>query len=139
MANHNGTSLLKKHGLRITESRLSILSQFQNASSALSSQHLIEVFAEQFDRTSIFRTLNAFEEKGIIHSIPNTERGTLFALCGSECSEESHTHEHAHFTCQNCKKVYCIDLKEEPVFKVPVGFVLEDSNIIMKGLCKTCN
>jgi Fur family ferric uptake transcriptional regulator len=65
--------LLKKNQLSITESRQRILGLFLKSDGALSHADIEKRIADGIDRVTIYRTLQIFEEKGIIHNIPSSD------------------------------------------------------------------
>jgi Fur family ferric uptake transcriptional regulator len=55
------------------------------------------------------------------------------------CYERAGKDHHHHFLCKDCRKVYDLPgcmLSRKP--GVPKGFILEDHDIILYGVCKTC-
>ncbi|MEC4114000.1 Fur family transcriptional regulator [Myroides pelagicus] len=97
----------------------------------------IEASFEQSDRVTIYRTVKTFENKGLLHSI-TTNNVTQYALCAQECDEEHHHDTHLHFVCRNCKKTICLTQVSIPKIEVPIGFQLDDIDVVAKGVCKEC-
>jgi Fur family ferric uptake transcriptional regulator len=73
--------ILKRNQLSVTESRKKILELFQSNEGALAHHDIEERTSEKFDRVTIYRTLQTFVEKGIIHTIPTADNSILYALC----------------------------------------------------------
>jgi Fur family ferric uptake transcriptional regulator len=65
--------LLKRSGLSITDSRKKILDSFFQKNSALAHADIEDYVGTDFDRVTIYRTLQTFVYKGIIHTIPTTD------------------------------------------------------------------
>jgi Fe2+ or Zn2+ uptake regulation protein len=65
--------LLKRNHLSVTDSRKKILSLFLQSKDALTHGDIEKKAGEKFDRVTIYRTLQTFVEKGIIHSIPTSD------------------------------------------------------------------
>ena len=65
--------VLKKNQLSVTDGRKKILELFLNSEGALAHADIEEKTGETFDRVTVYRTLNTFVEKGIIHHIPTTD------------------------------------------------------------------
>ena len=61
--------ILKTHQLSVTESRKHILELFKLSNGALAHADIEKQTGDQFDRVTIYRTLQTFVEKGIIHTI----------------------------------------------------------------------
>lgn len=133
------TDILKQSGLSITAGRKSILDVFIASGNALAHQDIETVCSEQFDRVTIYRTLQTFLEKGIIHSIPATDNITRYALCSEICTSSGHHHDnHIHFRCEKCSKTLCLDEISIPAVKLPEGYTLHEINMVVNGICKTC-
>ena len=62
------TDILKHYGLSITESRKQILELFHASKGALAHADIEKRSSASFDRVTIYRTLQTFVEKGIIHT-----------------------------------------------------------------------
>ena len=65
----NFEELLRKHDLKRTVPRLSVLDVLSSRKSAVSQPDLEEILGKDIDRVTLYRVLKAFEEKGIIHKI----------------------------------------------------------------------
>src|SRR3712207_5317481 len=99
-------NILRRNQLSVTDSRKKILELFQGTKGALSHHDIETKTAEKFDRVTIYRTLQTFVEKGIIHTIPTADNSVLYALCKDECSQGHHHDNHVHFICDNCHVTY---------------------------------
>ncbi|WP_288095175.1 transcriptional repressor [Hydrotalea sp.] len=132
-------SILKKNSLSITPSRLAILQLFHQSNGALTHAAIEEKTGDQFDRVTIYRTLQIFVEKGLIHTIPSPDNSILYALCKDDCSEGHHHDNHIHFICDKCGTTYCLDHITSPVITLPKGFQTNQTDVLIKGLCAHCN
>ena len=128
--------LLKSHKLRITNSRIDVLEKFYKTNHALSFKDLEEDFGI-YDRVTLYRTLNSFIEKGLLHRIPSDSGFACYGLCTTECSETSHHHDHVHFKCNVCGQIECIPDHHVPKVNLP-GYEIEEQNLIVNGICKMC-
>ena len=133
------TAILKNSGLSFTAGRKSILDLFIGAGNALAHQDIESSCEVQHDRVTIYRTLQTFLERGIIHSIPTTDNITRYALCSDTCTTAGHHHDnHIHFKCEKCSKTLCLDEVTIPVVKLPEGYMMHEINMVVTGVCKTC-
>ncbi|MFZ9262039.1 MAG: Fur family transcriptional regulator [Chitinophagaceae bacterium] len=131
--------ILKSSSLSITDGRKKILDIFLSAPNALAHQDIELKCKEKFDRVTIYRTLQAFLEKGIIHTIPSSDNITRYALCNDDCIDSGHHHDnHVHFSCDECGKTICLDETAIPSVRLPNGFRAHQINMIVSGVCKSC-
>ncbi len=131
--------ILKRNQLSITESRTKILELFQDTGNALSHSMIEQETGKEFDRVTIYRTLQTFVEKGIIHTIPTVDNSVLYALCKEACTQGHHHDNHVHFICDQCNTTYCLDNISTPDIKLPKGFIQTQTDLVMSGICKNCN
>jgi Fur family ferric uptake transcriptional regulator len=132
------TDTLKKHQLSITDSRKKILSFFLESGSALAHADIELKSSTEFDRVTIYRTLQTFVEKGIIHTIPTADNSILYALCKDDCVAGHHHDDHVHFICDECGSTYCLDHVSIPKVKLPKGFSAVQTNLVVSGVCNKC-
>ena len=135
--NESIRELLKKNQLSVTDSRMQILDLFYKAPGALAHAD-IEKKAHKMDRVTIYRTLQTFEEKGMIHTIPTADNSVKYALCKEQCAEGHHHDNHVHFVCEHCHKTICLDDVHVPDVKLPRGFMPLQSNMVVHGICDAC-
>lgn len=138
MKEKNDIDILKRNGLSITDSRKKILGLFYDNAGALAHADIENEAGSNFDRVTIYRTLQSFVEKGIIHQIPTTDNTILYALCKQQCSGGHHHDNHVHFICSQCEKTICLDDVLVPEVKLPRGFKPAESAMTVKGTCKEC-
>jgi len=129
--------ILKSHNLRVTDCRLDVIQFFLDSKGALSLGDLEGAY-KNYDRVTLYRTLNSFLESGILHKIPNESGTATYGLCHDTCSPEQHTHNHIHFKCNTCGQIECLDDKEVPKVTVPEGYTMERVNLIVDGVCAQC-
>ncbi len=130
--------ILKRNSLSITDSRKIILELFLKTEGALAHADIEKNTAVNFDRVTVYRTLQTFTENGIIHQIPTTDNTILYALCKDKCEAGHHHDEHVHFICVDCEKTVCMEEVVVPQVKLPKGFVPLQSAMIVKGTCNEC-
>ncbi len=130
--------ILKKNQLSVTDSRKKILELFLKSPGALAHADIEKNTGENFDRVTVYRTLQTFTEKGIIHNIPTTDNSILYALCKHNCEAGHHHDNHVHFICTQCGKTICLDDVTVPEVKLPKGFMPELAEMVVKGVCDDC-
>lgn len=130
--------ILRRKHLSVTDSRKKILSLFLSSNDALAHGDIENKTGEKFDRVTVYRTLQTFVEKGIIHAIPTADNSVRYALC-KDCEEGFHHDEHVHFVCTNCNKTICLDDVISPVIDLPEGYLPKSVQVVINGICKDCN
>jgi Fur family ferric uptake transcriptional regulator len=130
--------ILKKNELSVTEGRKQILSLFIESEGALAHADIERKTDAAFDRVTVYRTLQTFVEKGIIHQIPTTDNSIMYALCRQDCAGGHHHDNHVHFVCNICNKTICLDDVTVPEVKLPKGFKPTQAAMVVSGLCAEC-
>jgi len=120
-----------------TAMRLLVLEFLLKQKAAQSLSDLENAF-QHSDRTTLYRTLKTFEEKGLIHNIQDGTGATKYALCTNECKEGLHDDLHVHFYCNHCKETFCLPRNKIPEIHLPKGFLPEEFNLVAKGICDKC-
>jgi Fur family ferric uptake transcriptional regulator len=131
-------NILKRNHLSITESRKKILLLFLNHTGALAHADIERNAGEKFDRVTVYRTLQTFVEKGIIHTIPTSDNSIRYALCKDDCSEGHHHDNHVHFVCLQCGNTICLDDVTVPEVKLPKGYSTTNIEMVVNGICRDC-
>ncbi len=131
-------SILKNNQLSITDGRKEILKLFLKSPGALAHADIENSTGAVFDRVTVYRTLQTFVDKGIIHHIPTTDNSILYALCKDNCVEGHHHDNHVHFICNECNKTICLDDVIVPKVKLPKGFKPIHAEMVVSGACVDC-
>ncbi len=130
--------ILKKNSLSITDSRQKIMQLFLKSNGALAHADIEKKAGESFDRVTVYRTLQSFVEKGIIHLIPTKDNSIKYALCKDDCEAGHHHDNHVHFICDECSKTICLDDVTVPQVKLPKGFTPQHAEMVVNGICGEC-
>ncbi|MFK7969767.1 MAG: Fur family transcriptional regulator [Bacteroidia bacterium] len=132
-------NILARHKLRRTAPRQAVLELFIKESAALSQPELEHKLKTQCDRVTIYRTLTAFLENGIVHKVLDDAGAAKYALCAHDCeSDHVHQHNHIHFKCENCGQTTCLDDVRVPPFNLPDGYKVRETNVLLQGVCGVC-
>ena len=130
--------ILKRNQLSITGSRRRILELFLQNNGALAHSDIEKKTGERFDRVTVYRTLQSFLEKGIIHTIPTADNAIQYALCKDDCGQGHHHDNHVHFICDICHTTICLEGVTVPEVKLPQGFTPSDMQMVVRGKCAEC-
>jgi Fur family ferric uptake transcriptional regulator len=131
-------TVLRTNKLSITDSRKRILSLFYTQKGALSHGDIEKKEGDRFDRVTIYRTLQTFVDKGVIHIIPTADNSIRYALCKDDCEEGHHHDHHIHFICTICNHTYCLDEAVTPEIRLPRGYSARHVEVVVEGICKDC-
>lgn len=134
----NAEQILKENHLSITTGRKMILNLFLQSSYALIHSDIERQCVGVVDRVGIYRTLQIFLKKNIIHSIPTADDTIKYALSKADLKKENNLVSHVHFICSKCNKTICLDTANMPQIKLPDGFKMRDCEILMTGICGDC-
>ncbi len=129
--------ILKESGLNKTSVRTKVLDLFLQSKSALSLS-TIEASFSKLDRVTLYRTLKAFEAKGIVHRAIDGTNHPKYALCEAHCQEHNHHDNHPHFHCTTCERTLCLEEVITPEVKTPKGYEITEVNMILSGVCRDC-
>lgn len=130
--------ILDTHSLRKTTFRKELLTLFYDVKSSLTVDEIKQKVGSTNDKVTVYRALEAFQKKGLIHRVPDKNNLTRFALCHTGCNSHHHVHHHAHFICDKCHKTFCIDGIEVPDVKNAQGFKIKHSDLTLQGDCPDC-
>lgn len=129
--------LFEKHKIRLTAMRQLIYEFLVKQDSAVSLTE-VETALSPSDRTTLYRTLQAFEKHGLVHRIDDGSGVAKYALCPNDCNPNHHHDLHLHFRCKYCHKTVCLTDRKIPPINLPPGFQADDMDLVVKGVCDEC-
>lgn len=129
------TELLNHHNLKRTSCREGIIHVIMAAKNALSENEIRLRLESNYDRTTFYRSFKTLEEHRIIRKIVVDNQLVKYELDNSVTRKN----DHAHFYCNKCKQVQCMDSVVMPEAKLPSGFIHTETEIVLKGLCDLCS
>lgn len=115
---------ISANGFRLTAPRKKILTIMakQNHPISFDEYHTLD---PQIDKSTFYRTMQAFESANIISGIESTEGKRYFELLEKT---------HPHFICHTCHAITC--LHPQPI-ATPNGYTVDA--VIFKGQCPLCS
>lgn len=130
------SEIFRLHGIRPTAVRLLIYQSMSKFHDTFSMADL-EYDLDTVDKSTIFRTLEAFAEHHLIHEIEDGSGARKYCVCRNRvnCGPEE---LHCHFYCESCHKTFCLDHIHIPSVKYPDGYELHQVEYLMKGICPEC-
>lgn len=130
------SNLLRTRKLRATSTRLEVLSVFSNFKKAIPYSEL-QAQLSDFDRVTLYRTIHALMDHGIIHKAIVTENETYYAMCSHHCDSHHHQHKHIHFKCTVCNAVSCVESEGSVALDIP-GYIVHEVAVEVSGICPDC-
>lgn len=131
--------LLREKNIKVTETRTEILRILSEANAAISYSSIQERTQIKLDKVTVYRTLDTFENKGIIHSVPSAEGVKLYSFCKDDCHDHSHDDNHVHFHCEKCDETTCLYDSVIPEIELPKNYKISVSKLIVHGICPNCD
>ncbi len=126
--------VFRENNLKRTKLRIALLGCLINAKHAQSYIDIKEGMGMEVDKSTLYRNLSTFEDAGIIHRI-NDQSGTAKYAFGKV---DHYQGNHAHFVCEQCETVYCIEQTSDLEINLPKGFKAKGIQTIIKGICSDC-
>lgn len=129
-------TLIRATGARVTWPRIEVLAALLAAEHALTHLELEQRVdrAREIDRVTIYRVLDWLTAQSLAHKIAGNDRIWRFNAAG-----HAHGGEHAHFQCNRCGTVLCLDeFAADPAVRLPKGFRPQQIDLTVKGLCAGC-
>ncbi len=126
---------LNDFGIKSTKSRKLILNIVENANEPITAEEIYkQIEKEKINLSTVYRTLSSLHDLHIINKEIDKDGRALYMMI-----KDNHKHV---LICTKCgTKIY---LKECPYTEInkqieqSTGFKIEDHNIELYGLCKTC-
>lgn len=128
---------LQRAGIRLTAVRLLIWHQVRNTFSDAFTLADLECRLPTVDRSTLFRTLGLLTDAHLLHTIDDGSGMQKYCVCehdDTRCCEG-----HVHLTCRVCHHTFCLTGVTIPHVPLPEGFVPEDTEYVVKGLCAQCS
>ena len=123
-------------GARVTRPRVAVLALLLSARRALTHHEVEQQVNRAFriDRVTIYRVLEWLTACGLAHRVPGDDRVWRF-----NAGEQRHAPRHAHFKCNDCGEVICLDSVAAPRgIALPSGYRSQEIELTVKGLCADC-
>lgn len=122
------------NNLKRTSCREGIIEVVMTANQALSENEIRERLVGNYDRTTFYRSFKTLEEHNIIHKIVVDNQLVKYALDNTI----AHKDEHAHFYCNDCNSVKCMDDVPVQKYLLPDGYSDIETEVLIKGTCANC-
>jgi Fur family ferric uptake transcriptional regulator len=128
--------ILKTNKLSKTRGRQEILKVLVESQFPLSGKEIADALGHLVDRTTVYRTLNTFEEKQLVHKVM-ADNVWRYVLTATPVNDDKEV-EHVHFKCVECCRLICLHEVKMDDFQLPDGFKKLENNILITGICREC-
>jgi Fur family ferric uptake transcriptional regulator len=101
---------------------------------------VLEKLPPHTDAVTVYRTLNTFTSKKVIHRVRGEDRVWRYAMGDPQ---ETAAHQHPHFVCESCGKVECLHEAEIPgdfvkSLAVQKRYTIRYPEVVLHGVCPRC-
>lgn len=129
---------LRAAAVKVTRPRLRVLALLNRATAALTHGELEAQLAADadggLDRVTLYRVLDSLVDCGLAQRTLDARGVYRFLLSSVQAAHAAH----AHFHCQRCGGVTCLEQMAAPVAALPAGFTARQVKIEVQGLCAAC-
>lgn len=123
-------------GIRVTAVRLLIWRTIHHEFSGIFNLADLEEKLPTVDKSTLFRTLTLFQEKHLLDNIDDGSGSQKYCIC--DFDDQNKNRRHVHFSCRVCHKTVCLTNISLPEVSLPPGFIAEDTEYVVKGVCQNC-
>jgi Fur family transcriptional regulator, ferric uptake regulator len=121
---------------------MGVLKVLASSGGPLAVPQILEQLPANTDAVTVYRTLNTFTRKKLVHRVHGEDRTWRYAVSGGPM--QSPAHQHPHFVCDECGTVECLEASHIPRTFVPslrVGsrYAVRYAEIVLHGLCPRCH
>ncbi len=125
---------IRRRGARATPARIRVLQILQGAPGAMTHRDIESALgAAMPDRVTLYRVLDGLVDAGLANKTSNGNR--VFRFSAAIAGQHS---AHAHFNCEDCGRIFCLDAQQPPPPALPEGFSLSRMEVDLRGRCASC-
>ena len=128
---------LQQAGIHLTAVRLLIWREIRRSFGDAFSLSDLESRLPTVDRSTIFRTLTLLSQAHLLHDIDDGSGSQKYCVCHHD--DTRICQGHVHLTCLKCHRTYCLPNLRIPPVPLPEGFLPEETEYVVKGICPKCN
>jgi Fe2+ or Zn2+ uptake regulation protein len=130
------TELLRGAGYRATPGKIALLSLLEAAAHPLTIAEISEQLSDKKDETTLYRSLDAFVQSGIIRRVHFNDRSARYEW-------NVGAHHHHHIVCEECGKIEDVDTCATDLEKKVLGQskqfkTIRSHSVEFFGVCAVC-
>jgi Fe2+ or Zn2+ uptake regulation protein len=130
--------LLIQNRLRRTPARIGVIELLSRARRPLSVPEILARL-HGVDTVTIYRTLNTFVRRKLVHKVRSDDRTWRYAA-GDAAARR---HLHPHFVCDECGRVECLERSRIPgklvqALAISRAYAVIYPEVVLHGMCPKC-
>jgi Fur family ferric uptake transcriptional regulator/Fur family zinc uptake transcriptional regulator len=130
-------TLLKGSRLRCTPAREAVLHLLCRVRRPLAHAQIAAARGMAgLDRVTVYRTLSALQEAGLVHRVQ--DKDGVWRFCAHRSREEGCPGNHPHFLCMRCGEMRCLTDQSLPWVETSGGEQVMGKQLVVYGLCAVC-
>jgi Fur family ferric uptake transcriptional regulator len=94
----------------------------------------LESSGADIDRVTLYRILDSLLAAGIVRKAVDSRGVLRFSVAARRTPHDGH----AHFRCEDCGGVFCVDAPLPVAPSLPDGFHLHGAELDLHGICARC-
>lgn len=131
------SAALRAAGLKATVARARVLELLRTAAQPLSHGDIdarLAAGVSPLDRVTLYRVLDSLVTAGLALKAVDARGVFRFSAAQTRVVHDSH----AHFRCEDCGGVFCLDAPPPVAPRLPDGFRLHGAELDLHGTCARC-
>lgn len=134
--------LLRRASLRRTPVRVGVIELLAKSTEPMGVPEMLEHLPRDTDAVTVYRTLNTFTRKRLVHRVRGEDQTWRYAL-STGADERASQHQHPHFVCEGCGAVQCLEEAKVPAkllatMRIAHGYDVTYAEVVLHGTCPRC-
>jgi Fe2+ or Zn2+ uptake regulation protein len=122
---------------------VAVLDRVTAARQPVGAPEIIRGLGEETDPVTVYRTLNTLAEHKLVHRVRGEDGAWRYAVSASAPADRR-DHPHAHFVCDSCGTVECLEqlpLRQDLVPPKALGrrYDVSHAELVVHGTCPKCH
>ncbi len=122
-----------------TQARIAVLDVLLSEPLPLSHPEIQKRISSLIDRVTIYRVLDWLVENDFAHAVISPDKTRRFKANTEPHHHQHNNHQHAHFECNNCGQVICLENISPTISQaLPKAFSIDAIHLNITGICASC-
>ena len=132
MIHEKAKTMLQEKKLRLTNTRLEMLSFFVDNPTGHSLTAILNRFSSVFDRVTIYRTINTFVDMGFLTKTLAASGSSYYIF------HQYQSPVHPHLKCKHCDAIQCLPALPDNYITQLQSFEIQEIPMLFEGVCDEC-